>query len=173
MAKKIAADGEGASRLIECTVSGAQDVKTARVLAKAVISSNLVKAAMFGKDANWGRILCALGYSGAPFSSETASVAFASGEVQDDETQCGVTQNYETVACEKKCCEEKHCASGERITVFENGVPLAFDEARAKKILSRDVVYIFVELCDGKASGTAWGCDLTYDYVKINGDYRT
>ncbi|MBQ9495645.1 MAG: bifunctional glutamate N-acetyltransferase/amino-acid acetyltransferase ArgJ [Treponema sp.] len=158
MAKKIAADGEGASRLVACTVSGAQDVKSARVLAKSVISSNLVKAAMFGSDANWGRILCALGYSGIPFASETASVAFASAR---------------NATCENHCGVENECAPSMRVEVFKNGVPLDFDEVLAKKILNSSVVHIFVDLCDGNAGGTAWGCDLTYDYVKINGDYRT
>ncbi|MBP3710307.1 MAG: bifunctional glutamate N-acetyltransferase/amino-acid acetyltransferase ArgJ [Treponema sp.] len=189
MAKKIAADGEGASRLVACTVSGAQNVKSARALAKAVISSNLVKAAMFGSDANWGRVLCALGYSGIPFVSETASVAFASE--QDDEMRGNVTQDDEAAAREKNCYTEKqrervaqsatcerHCnvenaTCATRVVVFENGVPLDFDEALAKKILSSSAVHILVSLQDGNASGTAWGCDLTYDYVKINGDYRT
>ncbi len=141
MAKKIAADGEGAEHLIECTVNGAKNDATARNLAKSVISSSLVKAAFFGKDANWGRILCAMGYSGELFKSEGTSVFFKSG-------------------------------AGE-IEVFHQGVPLNFDEAKARAVLIEGEVAIRIELEDGKGSGTAWGCDLTYDYVKINGDYRT
>lgn len=141
MARKIAGDGEGATHLIECAVSGAKDDKSARALAKSIISSSLVKAAFFGKDANWGRILCAMGYSGEFFGQAGTSVFFNSG-------------------------------SGE-IEVFHKGVPLNFDEDKAKAILGESEVRIRVELSDGKGSGTAWGCDLTYDYVKINGDYRT
>ena len=141
MAKHIAADGEGAEHLVECRVDGAASVEDARILAKAVISSNLVKAAFFGKDANWGRILCAMGYSGGSFTPEKASVSFASA------------------------------AGG--IQVFKEGVPLDFDEELARRILSEDETCIEVELQDGNCSGTAWGCDLTYEYVKINGDYRT
>ena len=162
MAKKIAADGEGASRLIECTVTGAKDVHTARTLAKSVISSNLVKAAMFGCDANWGRVLCALGYSGAEFTAEKTSVYFSSATAAKSSSD----------PC--KCDTSGGEAEGSRkLAVFENGVPLNFDEALAKKILGEKEVEIHVELQDGKAEGRAWGCDLTYDYVKINGDYRT
>ena len=141
MAQRIAADGEGAEHLVECRVDGAASVEDARILAKAVISSNLVKAAFFGKDANWGRILCAMGYSGGNFTPEKTSVSFVSkaGSIQ----------------------------------VFQRGVPLNFDEELARKILTEDETCIMVELQDGTCSGTAWGCDLTYEYVKINGDYRT
>lgn len=141
MAKRIAADGEGAEHLVECRVDGAASVEDARILAKAVISSNLVKAAFFGKDANWGRILCAMGYSGGNFTPEKTSVSFVS--------KAGTIQ------------------------VFRQGVPLDFDEELARRILSEDEVCIEVELQDGACSGAAWGCDLTYEYVKINGDYRT
>ncbi len=141
MAKKIAGDGEGAEHLIECAVTGAKNDETARKLAKSVISSSLVKAAFFGKDANWGRILCAMGYSGEVFKQEGVSVFFRS-------------------------------AAGE-VEVFHRGVPLDFDESKAKLILTEGETAIRIELEDGKGSGTAWGCDLTYDYVKINGDYRT
>ena len=122
-------------------MQGAASVEDARILAKAVISSNLVKAAFFGKDANWGRILCAMGYSGGNFTPEKTSVSFVSkaGSIQ----------------------------------VFQLGVPLNFDEELARKILTEDETCIMVELQDGACSGTAWGCDLTYEYVKINGDYRT
>lgn len=141
MAKQIAGDGEGAERLIECAVKGAGDAETARALAKAVVSSNLVKAAFFGRDANWGRILCAMGYSGAVFNPERVSVSFES--------------------------------KNGRICVFSDGVPLNFDEDKAKDILSAPAVRACVELADGKGEGTAWGCDLTYKYVEINGEYRT
>ncbi len=141
MAKRIAADGEGAEHLLECTVTGSADVKTARNLAKSVISSSLVKAAFFGKDANWGRVLCALGYSGETFNPEKASVTFMS--------------------------------KAGSIKLFDTGVPLDFDEQKAKAILTEDEVHILVELKDGSACGTAWGCDLTHEYVTINGDYRT
>ncbi len=157
MAKKIAADGEGASRLVTCNVVGADTVENARGLAKAVICSNLVKAAFFGADANWGRILDAMGYSGFFFTPEKTSVSFLSREGAkryfEDGSQNGGKENS--------------------IKVFDHGVPLNFDEELAKKILTEEAVDILVELEDGSAKGTAWGCDLTYDYVKINGDYRT
>lgn len=157
MARKIAADGEGAGRLVTCNVRGADTVENARGLAKAVICSNLVKAAFFGADANWGRILDAMGYSGFFFTPEKASVSFLSRE--------GAKRYFEAGAV--------NGGAENKITVFERGVPLDFDEARAKQILSEEAVDILVELADGTACGTAWGCDLTYDYVKINGDYRT
>ncbi|MBP5401546.1 MAG: bifunctional glutamate N-acetyltransferase/amino-acid acetyltransferase ArgJ [Treponema sp.] len=160
MAMKIAADGEGASRLVECTVKGAKDIKTARGLAKEIIRSNLVKAAMFGKDANCGRILCAMGYSGFEFNPDKTCVYFSSKkdgkryfEVKSD----GASPVY----------------SDEKVEVVHNGVGLSFDEEKAAEILSSEAVEILVELSDGKAEGQAWGCDLTYDYVKINGDYRS
>lgn len=157
MAKKIAADGEGATRLVTCNVSGADTVENARGLAKAVICSNLVKAAFFGADANWGRILDAMGYSGFFFTPEKTSVSFLSRE--------GAKRYFED--------GKANGAKENSIKVFEHGVPLNFDEEKAKKILSEEAVDILVELEDGTAKGTAWGCDLTYDYVKINGDYRT
>lgn len=141
LAKKIASDGEGATKLVECSVRGAKTEESARGLAKAVISSNLVKAAMFGRDANCGRVLCALGYSGYEFNADKTTVVFEGG--------------------------------GKRVTVIENGTGLAFDEEAAKEALSASEVAICVILNEGNAEGFAWGCDLTYDYVKINGDYRT
>jgi glutamate N-acetyltransferase/amino-acid N-acetyltransferase len=141
MAKAIASDGEGATHMLECELRGASDKESARNLAKSVISSSLVKAAFFGRDANWGRILCALGYSGSLFSPEKVSLSFAS-------------------------------EAGE-LLVFEKGRPLDFDEDKAKTILSEKNIRILVDLEDGEASAKAWGCDLSYDYVKINGDYRT
>ena len=140
LAKKIAQDGEGATKLIICRITGATDEETAAVLAKSVISSSLVKAAMFGSDANWGRVLCAMGYSGADFDT-AVGVAFSS------------------------------CAG--RVAVCEQGMGLPFDENLAKTILTQKEVNIEITLKDGSASSEAYGCDLTYDYVKINGDYRT
>lgn len=192
MAKKIAADGEGATRLIECNVTGAVSDEVARGLAKEVISSSLVKAAMFGRDANWGRILCAMGYSGYDFDQNKTSVFFMSrpgakryGDAtagESDSAGGGTTTNAgnaimgdefgsDCTTCQNDCAG----TTGDlrKICVFENGVPMNFDEDLAKKILSEEVVYIAVLLGDGNGRGTAWGCDLTYDYVKINGDYRT
>lgn len=142
LAKKIAGDGEGAGRLVTCTVKGAADEETAEQLAKAVVGSSLVKAAMFGADANWGRVLCAMGYSGAAFSPEETSISFVSTAGQ--------------------------------IPVCKNGRGIVFSEELAKKILSEDAVEILAELSGGgTGEASCWGCDLTYDYVKINGDYRT
>ncbi len=157
MAMKIAADGEGATRLVTCNVVGADTVENARGLAKAVICSNLVKAAFFGADANWGRILDAMGYSGFFFTPEKTSVSFLS--------RAGAKRYFENGV--------QNGGDERSIKVFDHGVPLNFDEDLAKKILLEEAVDILVELEDGDAKGTAWGCDLTYDYVKINGDYRT
>ena len=137
----IAGDGEGATKLLECHVTGAQTVETAKTVAKSVICSSLLKAAMFGADANWGRVLCAIGYSGAQVDVNKIDVAFQS--------QAGT------------------------IPVCKNGAGLDFSEELAKKILLEKEIEILVELHSGTACSTAWGCDLTYDYVKINGDYRT
>ena len=141
LAKKIAGDGEGATKLVTCTVSGSRSDEAAEKLAMEVIRSSLVKAAMFGADANWGRVLCAMGYSKAPFRPECVDVSFAS-------------------------------AAGS-IAVCKAGEGLEFDEDLAKKVLSQDEVEIQVNVNEGEHAVTAWGCDLTYDYVKINGDYRT
>ena len=141
MARSIAGDGEGASRLITCTVTGARSEETAERLSKAVVGSSLVKAAMFGADANWGRVLCAMGYSKAPFRPEYVDVSFSSDQ-------------------------------GE-ILVCQHGTGVDFDEDLAKKILSQDEVVIAVNLHEGDDQATCWGCDLTYEYVKINGDYRS
>lgn len=164
MAMKIAADGEGASRLIECTVTGAKDVPTARGLAKEIIRSNLVKAALFGKDANCGRILCAMGYSGYDFTPEKTSVFFSSRKNAKRFFDLSDNGNIQIEAGE-------NC--GERIEVIHDGIGLSFDEEKASRILSEEAVEIEVVLRDGTAEGKAWGCDLTYDYVKINGDYRS
>ena len=141
MARAIAADGEGASRLITCTVRSARSEESAERLAKAVVGSSLVKAALFGADANWGRVLCAMGYSKAPFRPEYVDIGFSS--IQGS------------------------------ILVCEKGTGLDFDEELAKKILTQDEVIVDVALNEGGHEATCWGCDLTYDYVKINGDYRT
>lgn len=141
VAKKLAKDGEGATKLLICKVDGAKDDKSAKVISKSIICSSLVKAAMFGADANCGRILCAIGYSGAETDVKKIDVSYKS-------------------------------AKGE-ILVCKNGNGLVFDEDKAKKILLEDEIEILVKLGDGNASAEAYGCDLTYDYVKINGDYRT
>lgn len=141
LAVMIASDGEGASRLIISTVVNAADETQAETLAMSVASSSLFKAAMFGSDANWGRVLCAMGYSGAQFDPEKVDVLFQS--------------------------------DAGTIEVAKNGRGLDFDEDQAKKILSRDQVQVVMNLHEGDVSVTCWGCDLTYDYVKINGDYRS
>ena len=141
LCRMIAADGEGATKLLECKVTGAKDIPAAKTVAKSVICSSLLKAAMFGADANWGRVLCAIGYSGADVNIDRVGVAFAS---------CKGT-----------------------LPVCQNGAGVEFSEEKAKEILSEKEIDILVTLGDGDASATAWGCDLTYDYVKINGDYRT
>ena len=158
MAKKIAADGEGATRLVECNVRGAASVQTARALAKEIICSSLVKAAMFGADANFGRFLCAMGYSGIEFDPDKTSIWFTS--------KAGAKRfftNYDDF--------EVH--GEDTVQVYKDGVPTQFDEEVAKRIMSQEAVEILVQCGEGNACGTAWGCDLTYDYVKINGDYRT
>ncbi len=137
----IAGDGEGATKLLECRVTGAADLTTAKTVAKSVICSSLTKAAMFGADANWGRVLCAIGYSGAAVDVNAIDVAFKS-------------------------------AKG-TVAVCENGAGIDFSEALAKEILLESEIEILVDLKSGEYASTAWGCDLTYDYVKINGDYRT
>ena len=141
LSRQIAADGEGASRLVSCTVTGARGEDVAERLAKSVVGSSLVKAAMFGADANWGRVLCAMGYSKAPFRPEHVNCSFRS-------------------------------AAGE-IPVCKAGEALDFDEDIAKQVLTQPEVEILVSLNEGDGEATCWGCDLTYDYVKINGDYRT
>lgn len=158
MAMKIAADGEGATRLVQCTVNGAKTIEDARGLAKEVISSSLVKAAMFGSDANFGRFLCAMGYSGIDFTPEKTSIWF---------TSKGNAKRY------FEDYEDFNVHGENSVLVYKDGVPENFDEDKAKKIMSEEAVEILVQCGDGNCSGTAWGCDLTYDYVKINGDYRT
>ena len=158
MAMKIAADGEGATRLIECNVNGAKSVEAARGLAKEIICSSLAKAAIFGRDANFGRFLCAMGYSGIPFNPDKTSIWFTSKKDFDRYFDPSVDSTVH---------------GDNQVQVFDNGVPCNFDEAKATEILGAQAVEILVQCQDGKCSGTAWGCDLTYDYVKINGDYRT
>ena len=141
LCRMIAGDGEGATKLLECKVTGAKDEATAKTVAKSVICSSLLKAAMFGADANWGRVLCAIGYSGAEVDVNGVGVSF------------------------------KSCAGS--ITVCENGAGIDFSEEIAKTVLLEKEIEIVITLKDGDGKATAWGCDLTYDYVKINGDYRT
>jgi glutamate N-acetyltransferase/amino-acid N-acetyltransferase len=141
LCRAIAKDGEGATKLLECQVSGAKDKDNARIIAKSVICSSLTKAAMFGADANWGRVLCAIGYSGADVDVNKVAVSFES-------------------------------AKGS-IPVCVNGAGIDFSEEKAKEILLCDDIKIVISLGDGDACATAYGCDLTYEYVKINGDYRT
>lgn len=141
LARKMASDGEGAKHLITCTVSGAESEKSAETIAKSVISSTLTKAAIFGADANWGRVLCAMGYSGEDFDPEKVDIHFAS-------------------------------AAGE-IAVCQQGRGLDFDEEKAKDILMEHDVEIQITMGQGDSKCTCWGCDITYEYIKINGDYRT
>ncbi len=141
LCRRIAGDGEGATKLLECKVSGAADLATARTVAKSVICSSLLKAAMFGADANWGRVLCAIGYSGAKVDVSRVDVSFKS-------------------------------VAGE-ILVCKDGAGVGFSEEIAKEILLEKEIEILVSLNSGDIAATAWGCDLTYDYVRINGDYRT
>jgi glutamate N-acetyltransferase/amino-acid N-acetyltransferase len=137
----LAGDGEGATKLLECKVTGAKCPNCAKRVAKSVICSSLVKSAMFGADANWGRVLCAIGYSGAAVDTSKIGVVFSS-------------------------------AKG-RVTVCENGAGVEFSEELAKEILLEKEIEILVDLGEGAGEATAWGCDLTYEYVRINGDYRT
>lgn len=139
--RMLAKDGEGATKLVECEVVGAADEETARVCAKSVIRSPLVKTAMFGSDANWGRVLCALGYAGAAIDVSKIDVSFRSRKGT--------------------------------VPVCKNGAGIEFSEEKAKEVLMEDEIEILVDLNSGDAEATAYGCDLTYDYVKINGDYRT
>jgi len=141
LCRKIAGDGEGATKLLECKVGGAKDEKTAKIVAKSVVCSSLFKAAMFGADANWGRVLCAIGYAGADVDVMKVGVCFRSTKGS--------------------------------VVVCENGAGVAFSEEKAKEILLESEIEILITLGDGDGKAVAWGCDLTYDYVKINGDYRT
>ena len=141
LCRAIAKDGEGATRLLTCHVTGGKTVKDAKLAAKSVVCSSLFKAAIFGADANWGRVLCALGYSGADIDVKAVDVTFRS-------------------------------IKGE-INVCSMGASVPFSEEKAKEILMEDEIDVLITLRDGSSCATAWGCDLTYDYVKINGDYRT
>ena len=137
----MAGDGEGATALFEVKVIGAETKEQAKILSKSVITSSLTKAAIYGHDANWGRILCAMGYSGAQFDPEKVDLYF--------ESRAG------------------------KLKIIENGVSTGYDEAEATRILSEDEVTAIADVKMGDAKATAWGCDLTYDYVKINADYRS
>ena len=141
LCRRIAGDGEGATKLLECVVTGAESEAVAKTCAKSVICSSLTKAAMFGADANWGRVLCALGYAGAALDVSKIGVTFASDAGQ--------------------------------VLVCQNGAGVPFSEEEAKRVLLEKEIRILVTLGSGPFGATAWGCDLTYDYVKINGDYRT
>ena len=141
LAKKMAADGEGASKLFEATVVNAKSKADAKTLSRAIVSSNLSKAAIFGCDANFGRFLCAMGYSGADFDQNDVELYFKS--------------------------------ENGTLKVFDKGTPIVFDEDEALKIMKADAVTVYVDMHEGTACATAWGCDLTYDYVKINADYRS
>ena len=141
LCRAIAADGEGATKLLECAVSGAENTETAKIVAKSVVCSSLTKAAMFGEDANWGRVLCAIGYSGAEIDVQKVGVSFRS--------------------------------SGGCVEVCRDGAGVPFSEEEAAQVLHEKEIEILVSLGSGSAAATAWGCDLTYEYVKINGEYRT
>ena len=141
LCRMIAGDGEGATKLLECSVSGAKDEQAAKTVARSVISSSLTKAAMFGEDANWGRVLCAIGYSGADVDVGKVDVSFRS--------------------------------DAGSVTVCQNGAGVPFSEEEAAKVLHETEIDILITLGDGDAAAKAWGCDLSYEYVKINGDYRT
>ena len=141
LAKKMAGDGEGATKLFEAKVVHAKSKEDAKTLSRAIVGSNLSKAAIYGCDANFGRFLCAMGYSGAQFDQNNVELFFES-------------------------------ANG-KIQVFDHGTPLDFDEEIALKIMQADAVTVFADMHEGADEATAWGCDLTYDYVKINADYRS
>ncbi len=141
LAKKIAEDGEGATKFIEVEVSGAKSKKDAKLIAKSVVTSNLTKCAFFGEDANWGRIVCAMGYSEGDFDTNGVGIKITS--------------------------------AGGSVTVAENGSGIKFDEEQAKKVLGEKFLRVEISLLDGNASAKSWGCDLSYNYVKINGDYRS
>ena len=141
LAKRMAADGEGASKLFEASIVNAKSKEDAKILARAIVGSNLSKAAIFGCDANFGRFLCAMGYSGVEFDQNDVELFFKS--------------------------------ENGTLKVFDKGTPIVFDEDKALKIMKADAVTVFVDMHEGQANATAWGCDLTYDYVKINADYRS
>jgi glutamate N-acetyltransferase/amino-acid N-acetyltransferase len=141
LAKKMAGDGEGATKLFEAKVVNAKSKEDARIMSRAIVGSNLSKAAIYGCDANFGRFLCAMGYSGAQFDQNDVELFFESKEG--------------------------------RLKVFDKGTPVDFDEDIATRILKESEVTVFVDMHEGEQNATAWGCDLTYDYVKINADYRS
>ena len=141
LAKNLVRDGEGATKFMEVNVTGAATEADAKTMAKSVVKSSLFKAAVFGEDANWGRVLCAMGYSGVKFDPQKVDIVFAS-------------------------------SAGE-ILLMDNGTPIVFDEDKAKTILSEKEIQVNIKISEGNAKATAWGCDLSYEYVKINGDYRS
>ncbi len=141
LAKDLVRDGEGATKFIEVSVSGAKTEEDAKIIAKSVITSNLVKTAMFGADANWGRVLCAMGYSGIAFDTKKVDIIY-------------------------------HSKKGS-IALMEQGTPIVFDEQKAAEILHENEITVEIKIAEGTQKAVAWGCDLSYDYVKINGDYRS
>lgn len=141
LAVAIARDGEGATKLLQVNLAGAKSFEDGKCLAKSILTSNLVKTAFFGEDANWGRVFCAMGYSGVNFDPNGVAITFESG--------AGL------------------------VAVLKNGLPIQFSEEKAKKVLEEDEIIINIQMSEGDAKVTAWGCDLSYDYVKINGDYRS
>ena len=141
IAVSIVKDGEGATKLLEVNLEGAKSFEDGKVLAKSILTSNLVKTAFFGEDANWGRIFCAMGYSGIDFDASKVDLAI------------------ESIAG--------------HVEMLKAGLPVQFSEEKAKQVLQEAEIKILVKMCEGDASVTAWGCDLSYDYVKINGDYRS
>jgi len=141
LAQQIIHDGEGVTKVVEVRIAGAKDKKDAKLMAKSIITSNLFKTALFGSDANWGRILCAMGYSGAEFDHEKVSVSYISDKGQ--------------------------------VPVLGDGVPIGFDEDHARYVLSEKEIIVDVVLKEGDGKAVAWGCDLSYEYVKINGEYRS
>ena len=141
LAKNLVRDGEGATKFIEVNVNGALTYDDAKTMAKSVVKSSLFKAAVFGEDANWGRVLCAMGYSGIKFNPEKVDIVF--------ESDAG------------------------SILLMDNGTPIVFDEDKAKTILSEKEIKVNIKISEGSEKATAWGCDLSYDYVRINGDYRS
>ncbi len=150
LAKKMAGDGEGATKLIECRIQHAKNQEQAVLLAKSVITSNLTKAMVFGNDANWGRIICALGYSGAEFDPEKVDITIQGQEKEDGEL-----------------------VSGAPLMLAKDGTDAGYSEETATKIISAGIVTVTADVKCGDAEATAWGCDLTFDYIKINADYRS
>ena len=167
LAMQMAGDGEGATKLIECTVQGADTLENARTLAKSVITSSLTKAAVYGSDANWGRILCALGYAGVEFDPNDLQLYFV------DESAASAGEKDSAKAAAAGSGEAEEGGSPRKMLIFTDGAAAAYSEEEATQLLKKEKVTILAQFHMGNASATAWGCDLTYDYVKINADYRS